>query len=177
MCSPKRGELSMRSTARFQAPGWESARNMASSCSVGGSPSRSKASRRSSVRRLAGGDMDNPAACCRAWMKVSTALRAGESPSVGTVGGGRRTGGTSDQCRRNSPPWAIHRLIKSCWALVSRRLDSSGGIRTSGSLLETFCQRRLFCGWPATSSGGSWARALVAISSRRSDFRAFASGP
>src|SRR5437762_11314935 len=84
--SPNLGDFSSRSTTRSYAPGLLSARYPAISWGVGGSPVRSKVTRRISVGRSAWADNESPPVCSRATMNESIGLLTLVASILGTGG-------------------------------------------------------------------------------------------
>ncbi len=85
-----------------------------------------------SVARSASGAGVRPAASIFASTKRSISLR-GQSARL-TGGAAGRTGGVNAQCGSYGAPSAIQRSRSFFWVSESRRLESGGGISTSGSV-------------------------------------------
>ncbi len=143
------------------------------SSGFGGSPIRSRLSRRASVRRSASGAGFRPRFSSSASTKASIGLRTHAlSLTSGTAG---RVGGISDQCFSYSAPWATHRLSVSFWAAVSVFFVFGGGIRSDSSSEKIRWMAALSSGLPGTIASASiaWSR----TSSRSFALRAAESGP
>src|SRR5947207_3908036 len=100
---------------------------------VGGSPVRSKLTRRISRSRSALGEGVNFSLSSFASTNRSISL-AGQRAFF-TDGSFGTSIELNDQCRLQVAPWSIQRLRASIWAAVSLRFDLGGGMISSGSLL------------------------------------------
>ena len=100
----------------------------------GGSPVRSKFSRRSSVRGSASGEGRRPCSSCMAAMKESIGLRTqGDCFPAGTRGRLRAAVGPMAFELRPFVDPLTHRAI--AWEVSRGRLEFGGGIISSGSVL------------------------------------------
>ena len=163
--SPKAGSARKRSTSCDQASGEVSAKKRSISVSDGGSPRRSRLSRRISDARSARGVGTKPFRRNRSWTKLSIALSVIQSVGVG--GGWWRTGGTNDQWRAKGAPCWIQRMSVVICDGDRGLFSLTGGIRRSGSPLRILAISALFCGCPGTIA--AWLLAsLERLESRRS---------
>ena len=115
----------------------------------GGNPVRSRHTRRMSVRRSASREGSSPLASIRASVKKSIGL-LGQARRC-TLGKPGRLGATKAQCPSHSAPCSIQRLIVAISSADNFFLDSSGGMRSSGSCAVIFWYNKLSAGLPGTT--------------------------
>ncbi len=145
---------------------------------VGGSPVRSKDTRRSQVSRGASGDGFQPFASSAASTNRSTSPRA--QPLAATAGSAGVAGGMNAQCGFHSAPCSIQRISVAFSTSSSVRCESAAGIITLGSVLVMRRTSSLLDVLPGTMArwpDSSVASADACTSSRSPPLRCRSSGP
>ena len=145
----------------------------AASSGDGGSPIRSRNTRRINARESARCAGERPSSCSRFKMNRSISLTLHSSPwGLGTSG---RVGRMNDQCCSYFAPELIHRISNSFSSGLRVLFDDKGGICSSGSFDRIRRTNSLSCELPGRIAPLSVADSNS--SSRRSASRVSSSGP